>query len=360
MLWLFAILLTLAALGALYAAMRGPVAMPDGEAPARAFFKSQLEGIEEDLRIGRISEAEATSARAELAREVLRFEREEAKPATAQATKSLPVLIALPLVAIIAFGVYLAIGRADLPGQPLAGRDLSAVSGQISIEEAIAQVEARLVETPNDVRGWQALGPVYMEMGRYTEAANAFRRILDLAPPTADTETDLAEALILVNGGAADEDSVALLRSAAGRDPAHVRSRFYLAGELTRREDFDEAAALWRELLDIAVGEEPWVQTARAGLAAAEAGATNATLADPVPDATQEIMIRGMVEGLATRLYDSGGGTDEWMRLVRSRLTLDGPDAAREDLERGLAALDPQGQAALADLAIELGLAGER
>ena len=356
MLWLFAILLTLAALGALYAAMRRPLADADEEAPTRAFFKSQLEGIEEDMRIGRISESEAAAARGELAREVLRFEREEGKPASARATKALPVLIALPLVAVVAFAVYIAIGRADLPGQPLAGRDLTAEGGQISIEDAIAQVEARLVETPNDVRGWEALGPVYMQMGRYSEAANAFRHILDLAPPTADAETDLAEALILVNDGAADEESIALLRSAAARDPVHVRSRFYLAGELTRSENFEEAAALWRELLDIAVGEEPWVATARAGLAAAEAGSTEATLSDPVPDATQEVMIRGMVEGLAVRLYDTGGSMEEWMQLVRSRMVIDGEDAARQDLERGLAALGAEGRAALTDLAAELGL----
>lgn len=355
MLWLFAVLLTLAVLAALYAGMRRPGSAVEGDASARAFLRSQLDGIEEDLRIGRISEPEAVAARAELAREVIRFEREAKAPA-GQAGSKLPVLLALPVAAVLAFGVYLAIGRADLPGQPLAGRDLTALSEEMSVEEAVAQVEARLVETPNDVRGWRVLGPVYMQLGRYSEAANAFRRVLELEPPSADIETDLAETMMMINDGFADEEALDLLRSAAAREPLHVRSRFYLASELTRLEEYDEAADVWRYLLDIAEGSEPWVAAAQAGLATAEAGGTGQTLADPVPDATQEVMIRGMVESLAARLYDTGGSTEEWMRLIRSRLELDGPQAAREDLERALEAVAPQERAALNDLARELGL----
>lgn len=355
MLWIFAILLTLAALGTLWLGLRKPVASAGDDVATRAFFRSQLEGIEEDVKVGRISHAEADAARAELAREVLRFEK-QAKSGGATAAGKAPVLLALPLVAVVSLGTYLAVGRADLPAQPFANRTVVADADGLSLEDAIAQIEARLVETPNDTRGWQALGPVYMQMGRFTEAANAFRRILELEPPQADTETDLAEALIMVNDGNATDEVLDLLRSAADRDPLHVRSRFYLAGELTRAGAYDEAIELWQYLLDIAVGEEPWIATARAGLAAAQAGGTNETLAEPVPDATQDVMIRGMVEGLAARLYDTGGGAAEWMQLVRSRMVLDGPDAAREDYERGMAALSGDDQIALSDFATELGL----
>lgn len=355
MLWFFAILLTLAVLAALYLAARKPEPVVTSDAPSRAFFRSQLEGIEDDLRIGRISESQALAARAELAREVLRLEREE-RAAPGQGNSNLPILFAMPVVALLAFGIYFAIGRADLPGQPLASRDLSTITSEASLEDAIAQVEARLVDTPNDIRGWQALGPVYMQLGRFPEAANAFRRILALEEPTADAETDLAEALIMVDEGEVGPEAIELLRSAASRDEMHVRSRFYLAGELTRIGEFEEAATIWQHLLDIAVGEEPWVATARAGLAAAQAGGVNETLNEPVPDATQEVMIRGMVESLSARLYDAGGSLSEWSQLVRSRLVLDGEDAARADLERGLEAMSGADRTALEAFAQELGL----
>lgn len=352
-----ATLLTALCLAALFAASRRGVAVPAGDGDAtRRFYRNQLAGIDEDIALGRISDAEAVAARGELAREVMRLDRER-KTQSASGRGRIVVLAVLPLIVVASFGVYFWIGRSDLPALPLAGREMPAEPAIASLDDAVAQVEARLVETPNDIRGWQALAPVYMQMGRYSEAANAFRRILTLEAPTADGETDLAEALIMINGGMVTDEAVALLQSASARDPLHVRSRFYLAGEMTRAGLFDEAVPIWQHLLSIASGEEPWVATARAGLAAAEAGATGAALARPEPEGGDtDAMIRGMVEGLAVRLYDNGGSAEEWMQLVRSRLVLDGPDAARDDLERALSAVSGADRDALLAYGAELGL----
>lgn len=321
----------------------------------RAFFRDQLEGIDRDQAAGRLSEEQAASARAELAREVMRHEREN--PVAAKAGSGRMAMIAiLPVIAVTSLGVYGWIGRSDLPALPLAGREVPEGPMELDLGSAIALVEAQMVANPGDVRGWLVLAPIYMDQGRYGEAANAWRRVLSLEPPTADRETGLAEALILANEGQANEEALGLLRSAMTSDPVHIRSRFYLAGELTRMGEYAEGAELWQELLALATGEEPWVDTARAGLIAAEAGLTGDTLGGSEPDATMDVMIRGMVEGLAARIADEGGTAAEWMQLVRSRFQLDGAEAAREDLERGRAALADNDRLALDDLANELGL----
>ncbi|WP_246018433.1 c-type cytochrome biogenesis protein CcmI [Pelagibacterium montanilacus] len=359
MLWLFAAFIVVACCAVLLWAVRqgGASGGETGFETTRAFYRSQLEGIDTDRTGGRLSDEEAEAARAELAREYIKAEAEfrSANPSSPPR----PVMIGvIGLVAVASLALYLATGRGDLPGQPLDGRTevAEAQTGQIDLAAAVAQVEARLEQNPDDVRGWMALGPIYMETERYGEAANAYRRVMALSDPTADVETDLAEALIMSSDGEVTDEAVALLRSAAERDAAHVRSRFYLAGELTRLEHFDEAVGLWRELLAIATGDEPWVATAQAGLAAAEAGASAETLDQPTPDATRDIMIRGMVEGLAARIAQEGGSLDEWMQLIRSRQTLDGPEAALADLERGLDELDAGEGQALSDFARELGL----
>lgn len=340
----------------LWGALRKPAPVAPESAPdaSRDFFRHQLEGIDRDVVTGRLSEEEAVAARSELAREVIRFEKENAAKAPAS-TGRVAVLAAVPLVAVATLGFYVWIGRSDLPAQPLTGREIPQ-SAPISLEAAVAQVEARMTETPNDIRGWLALGPIYMEQGRFGEAVNAYRRVLELEPPTADRQTNLAEALILAGDGEVPDEAMTLLRDAVAVDPIHVRSRFYLAGELTRQGLFPEAIALWEDLLLLATGDEPWVETARAGLVAAEAGLESTTLGDSEPDATMDVMIRGMVDGLAARLYDIGGSADEWMQLVRSRLALDGAEAARADLERGLAALSGQDRLALEDFAGTLAL----
>ncbi|WP_404405358.1 c-type cytochrome biogenesis protein CcmI [Pelagibacterium halotolerans] len=358
MLWITALLLAIVVCGALFWVTRRKGVGVDGDAAATAFYRSQLAGIDEDAEAGRLSPEEATAAKAELAREFMRHEQE----ATAKAAAGPgPVVIGGVLASVLAasFGLYLAIGRADLPAQPLAEREI-ATNTDITLEEAVARVEAQMVETPNDVRGWLALAPIYMQSGRYTEAVNAYRRVIDLDGATADRETDLAEAMIMVNEGAMTPEAMTLLRSAAERDPEHVRSRFYIAGELTRSGDYASAIPAWEYLLSLGTGEEPWIATARAGLDAALAGQRVGELNEPVPDATTDIMIRGMVEGLAARLYDEGGSAEEWMQLVRSRNVLDGAEAARDDLERGLAALEGEDRLALQALAEELGLMTEQ
>jgi cytochrome c-type biogenesis protein CcmH len=356
--WIFAILLVLVSLGVLAFGLRGaPRSLEGGDSPnaERAFFRHQLEGIDRDVEAGRLSSDEATAAKAELAREVMLYEKEAAGKKGGVSGRVV-MLATLPVVAVASLGLYAWIGRADLPALPLAEREAPAQVSASDIEAALATVEAQMEQTPDDVRGWLVLAPIYMEQGRFSEAANAWRRILALEPPTADRETNLAEALIMANDGEVDQEALTLLRSAVEADPIHVRSRFYLAGQLTQSGQYEEAVALWDELLSLATGQEAWIDTARSGLVAAQAGLESETLGDSEPDATMDVMIRGMVNGLAARLYDGGGSATEWIQLVRSRIELDGEDAARADLERGLAALSGQERLALEDFGRETGL----
>src|SRR5690606_1550042 len=128
--------------------------------------------------------------------------------------------------------------------------------------------------------------------------------------------TNLAEALLMQNGGSLTGEPLQLLESAAARDPQHVRSRFYLAREATRSGDFATAKTRWTGLLALGKGDGPWVAVAREGLAAAEAGVSGAA-APPPPDAQA---IRGMVEALDARLSAAGGPHAEWAQRARSPL----------------------------------------
>ncbi|RDE10668.1 c-type cytochrome biogenesis protein CcmI [Pelagibacterium lacus] len=348
-------LLALACVGVLLAGLRR-APKPQAETGAeRAFFRSQLEGIDRDVEGGRMSATEAEAARAELAREVIRHEKETGH-GRAGANGRIVLMAVLPVLVVGSLGLYAVIGRADLPAQPLSTREIATLPGQMSVDEAVARVEAQMAETPGDVRGWLVLAPIYMTQERYGEAANAWRRVLELEPPTSTRQTNLAEAMIMANGGESTPESMALLREAVAGDPLGVRQRFYLAGQLTDSGEFAEAIPIWEELLALAEGSEPWIETAGNGLAAAQAGLASTALDASSPDATLDVMIRGMVDGLAARLAGEGGSADEWMQLVRSRQQLDGDAAAREDLARGLDALEGDDRLALEDLARELEL----
>lgn len=311
--WLFALLLTAIVCTLLYFAGARPTVNATAAAAdaTRAHFRAQLDAIDVDLANGRLGEAEATAARAELAREAAREER-LSLPVEG---KTPMVWLAMVVVAAGSLGTYAFMGSPDSPAMPLAERDIAAETAG-SLEQAVAAIEARLAVEPDDVRGWTVIAPVYMQLGRYADAERALRRVNELAPPTADTLTDLAEALMMQSGGSLIGEPMDLLREASRLDPTHVRSLFYIAGEETRAGAYEDAIRDWNALLALAEGTEPWVVTARDGLAFAEA-ALNPEAAAPEPDQAQ---IDAMVDGLASRLAKEGGTIGEWTELVRSRM----------------------------------------
>ena len=323
--WLLTIAVTVIACAALFyaAAGRAVNAMSAGaDAPVLAHFRLQLREIESDTALGRLGSEEALAAKGELAREVMRLESETAgkKPVENAPLRAI-VLAAVAATALLAFGVYALLGKPDLPAAPLATRT-DIPPAEMTLDAAIGRIEAQLQKNPGDVRGWTVIAPAYMELGRFADAAAALRRVIALDGPTADREADLGEALMLANDGSIEGEPLNLFRSASSRDPAHVRSRFYIAGELTRTGDFPAAIAEWKAMIALATGEEAWLATARTGLATAEAGLDPRTM----PDADA---IAGMVEGLAARLASDGGSIADWTKLVRSRLVLGQTSAAQ-------------------------------
>ena len=85
-------------------------------------------------------------------------------------------------------------------------------------------------------------------------------------------DTDLAEALMMQNNGQAKGEVADLLHKAQALDSHHVRSAFYLAAQAMRDGDYAGAVKQWNAIIALGKGDEPWMATAKAGLAAAEAG----------------------------------------------------------------------------------------
>ncbi len=314
MFWVLAIVVTAVACAALYYAAAGRTVNAGAGAvddATSAHYRLQLKEIDSDIASGRLGEAEGTAARGEMARELIRL-KGEAKNLAGDAQQRPALLIAIGATVVLAFGAYALLGSPNLPSAPLADRPLT----DMTLDEAVARIESQLTRTPDDLRGWVAVAPAYMQLGRFAEAERAFRRIIELDGANADRETDLAEAIMMKQDGAVAGEPMTLLQSAAARDPQHVRSRFYLAGEATRLGEFQSAIAQWNALIAMAKGDEPWLATARNGLDTATAGLNGET---PSPNTDD---IAAMVEGLSTRLESQGGSIAEWTQLVRSRLVL--------------------------------------
>jgi cytochrome c-type biogenesis protein CcmH len=339
LLWvIFAAMTAGAALVVLVPLARAPAAATGGE--DAAVYRDQLAELDRDRQRGLIDPAEAGAAHAEIARRFLRATGTDA-PAAAGRPGLRRLVAILSLIALPAFTValYVSIGAPDLPGRPLAARLAPETADETDVPAMIARVERHLAEEPDDLAGWRVIVPVYMQLGAFDRAAAAWREILRLEGATPDTETRLAEALIMAGDGEITPEARALLESAIAADPAAIAARYYLARALGREGRAAEADALLAEALDTAPADAPWraeFEVLRAEIAGRPPAA--ADVAALPPDA-QAAMIAGMVDGLAARLEENPADGEGWVMLVRSYLVLDRPDDARAALAEGRAAL---------------------
>ncbi len=197
-----------------------------------------------------------------------------------------------------------------------------------------------------------------------TTRSRPIRQSLRLNGEDAARRADYGEALVGAAGGIVTADARAAFDKALAEQPGLPSARFYLGLAAEQDGDMQKAIAIYRALLGDAPPKAPWTPALQARLAALTGGGARAdrrtTPRRPQDGAQQDAMIRGMVERLATRLATSGGGADEWRRLIRAYTVLHETDKAKDALASARKALagDAEAGQQLDALARELGIGG--
>jgi cytochrome c-type biogenesis protein CcmH len=334
-----------------------PTAKADPAANEAAFYKAQLEEIRRDVERGLLPQGEAESARAEAARRLIATASgpSEAPPPARRARLAAAVLIAVGLPAV-AFSLYARLGQPTLPDEPLASRKVTPQSNG-EIEAAVAAIEARLTTKPDDGRGWAVIAPVYMRLERYADAAHAYAEALRLLGEEPLRRSAYGEALVAASGGVVTDDARQAFDRALTDQPGQPQARYYLALAAEQEGKKAEAIRDYQSLLADSAPDAPWRSVVNAHLAALNGAPAPAEGAAAIPEA-QRPMIEGMVSKLATRLASTGGGVDEWSRLIRAYTVLHEADKAKAalvDAHKALAS-DASAVASLDALAHDLGL----
>ncbi len=239
------------------------------EHPDVAVYKDQLREIDREIERGVLAEADAESARLEISRRLLAAADIEDTPVTAQRASLKPVTMALVVIMpFAALATYLTLGSPGLPGQPYAER-LNAPLEQLPVEGLVARLELRLEQEPDDVRGWRLIAPIYLQLGRYGEAINAFGRIMQIEGREADALAGLGEALTLSGDGIVPPPAIRAFEAALEMDEQHPRSRFYLALAKAQTGDLVAATQDWKALLEDTPADAPWRAVVESHVAAA-------------------------------------------------------------------------------------------
>nr|WP_321463408.1 c-type cytochrome biogenesis protein CcmI [uncultured Cohaesibacter sp.] len=381
MFWTIAVVLTLVTIVfAIYPLMRKERKLESASAYDLTIYKSQLKEIDGDVERGLIDEAEAESARAEVARRVIGAQDALDKERTATRSDGssgvgsqperdrVSLRVAVTTIALfiplLSLGIYFALGSPDLEGQPLQAR-LSKPPEQQSLTELVASAERKLAANPDDLEGWKKMAPVYARMRRTEDAILAYRNILRLEGESVDALSDLGEVLVIRDAGVVKDEARALFQRANMLDATAPKPRFFIAIALGQTGEEREAILRWQALVDDSAEGAPWIPFANEQIAALQKRIASKSVADANPsnapqtegaalpnpskedvDSASEMsaedrqqMIAGMVANLAERLKTEGGTADEWVRLIRAELVLNRPDMAAKTVTRALDAL---------------------
>jgi cytochrome c-type biogenesis protein CcmH len=127
----------------------------------------------------------------------------------------------------------------------------AAVEEAHSLDDAIAQLKARLEANPEDVEGWRMLARSYMSIQRFPDAAEAYRRVVTLSDGDPNAHIDYAEARVLTDEGGITgpigDEFITLAESA----PDNPKGAWYAGLAEFERGNEDAARVHWTRLLSM-------------------------------------------------------------------------------------------------------------
>lgn len=156
-------------------------------------------------------------------------------------------LIIFIIFPILVVGSYIVVGSPNFTPQPPPS----------PIELMLFKAEAHLIKTPDDLRGWQAVAPVYSRLGQFNKAVMAYREILRLEGENEVNTLNLAENLLLQNIGKITDESLSLFNKYKNTPKAI----YYLA--IAKEQTGDKLGAiadLQALLLNATEQEKPFLQ----------------------------------------------------------------------------------------------------
>jgi len=253
--WIFAALMVAAALLLLVPALLGRKQVRDLDRNQQnvAIARERMKELEAEYGRGTLSESDYEQAKRELEQALLHDVETTAEPVTASpATPArvtlVWVVLGVPLAAVL---LYLQLGtpaalqpQGTAAPQGHAGGDTTAAT----MEQLVAGLAAKLQEEPENAEGWFMLGRSYMSMGRYPEAAAAFKRVHDLVGDEPAVMLRYADALAMAQGGKIAGEPFELIQRALQIKPDDTTGLWLAGLGYEEQGQYEQAVQHWRKL----------------------------------------------------------------------------------------------------------------
>lgn len=154
---------------------------------------------------------------------------------------ALALALVLPLSAV---GVYALVGNPAAMG----AAQHQAPPG-MTVEKAVAKLQEKLDQSPDDLQGWLLLGQTYNSMEKPAKARDAYAHAMELAPDSADIMVAWAEADSLARPDHAIKGKTrSKLQEALDIDPNNQRGLWLKGISDYQAGHFVDAVLTWRRL----------------------------------------------------------------------------------------------------------------
>lgn len=334
-------------------------------------YKDQLKEIDVDAQRGLVSHEEAKNARNEIGLRILKADTANADTIHTEGRPFVRVVIIATALAVPVFSwsFYLNSGKPEMPGQPIVSRG-NGPAEVASVEMLLAKAEAHLLQNPTDGKGWSVTAPIYLRLGRFDAAINAYKSAIQLNGATFEYEMGLGEAYTRKNSGKIDNLAREAFQKASEIEPDAPEPRVALARDFAQKGDFQAAKNILEELLKTAPAQAEWRETVVSTITQLSTAAQQAKPIEQGPtqqdvenaanlsDADRTQMIEGMVRQFDAKLNIDPLNVEGWKKLLRAYVVLGQQNKIQDTLKRARLGLknDTVGLLAIDALANELGI----
>jgi cytochrome c-type biogenesis protein CcmH len=247
----------------------------------------QIDPVREDIQRRWLEEAAQVSAPA------AEGAPSAASPAARRSAIALGLL--LPLASVLS---YLALGNpASLapvppPATPAAGEARHSLTTE-QVQARVAALSERLKAEPGNAEGWVMLGRSYVVLGRYRDAAMAWRRAADLLPGNATLLADLADVTAMAQGKRLAGEPSRLIQQALDADPRHIKALALAGSAAFEARDAAAARGYWERVLALVPPDSEIARSLQGSIA--QATKLDAAMAPAAPSAAPATALTGEV-----------------------------------------------------------------
>ena len=249
--WLLASVLVIAAAALVVFPLvvgRRKTSVTTSEAASVAYYREQLEDVEQQLQRGDIDQDGAAALRLELEKSLVDgagdSAGEQPSPYREERNLAMALLIAL-LVPLMAVPLYFKLGA-----QTELAVTEAFMNPDVSQQELLSTLEEWSEKRPDSSQALYLLGGRYLSSGQLDKAVSSYRRLYELAGSSSDASALLAQALFLEAESQVTGEVRRLYLESLNLDPTNTIALGIKGIDAFVQADYREAVDAWSKALE--------------------------------------------------------------------------------------------------------------